>query len=130
AGAGGDILGRAGALVRGSIEKLAQRAEEWKKVLGTRLQPADGAAGLPSTGLTPAGQTGRGDGAAVAPKSEAAVSKAEMTRAEALQALGLEPGATASQVEAAYRARARQNGSLNGSEKLSQARDILRGERS
>ena len=46
---------------------------------------------------------------------------------QALRTLGLEPGATASQIEAAYRARARQNGSLNGSEKLSRARDVLRG---
>jgi hypothetical protein len=51
-----------------------------------------------------------------------------MSRAEALEALGLEAGATAREIEAAYKARARQNGSLNGSEKLSQARDVLRGE--
>jgi hypothetical protein len=50
-----------------------------------------------------------------------------MTREEALEALGLEPGATAAQIDAAYKTRARQNGSLNGSEKLSRAREVLRG---
>jgi hypothetical protein len=50
-----------------------------------------------------------------------------MTREQALRTLGLQPGATASEIEAAYRARARQNGSLNGSGKLSRARDVLRG---
>jgi hypothetical protein len=50
-----------------------------------------------------------------------------MTREEALEALGLEAGATAAEIDAAYKVRARQNGSLNGSEKLSRARDVLRG---
>ena len=59
----------------------------------------------------------------------AAPAKAAMTREQALRMLGLAPGATAAQVEAAYRARARQrSGSLNGSERLSQAREVLRGE--
>jgi YidC/Oxa1 family membrane protein insertase len=61
---------------------------------------------------------GDGDGAA-APK-------AAMTRQEALDTLGLAPGATPSQIEAAYHARAR-NGRLNGSERLSRAREVLRG---
>jgi YidC/Oxa1 family membrane protein insertase len=121
-GAGGDFLGRAGASVRGGVERLAQRADEWKKALGARLQRPDGAANPASpAGAAPASRSGSGDGAASAPKPE-------MSRAEALEALGLEPGATASEIEAAYRARARQKGSLNGSEKLSQARDVLRGE--
>ena len=51
-----------------------------------------------------------------------------MTHKEALDALGLEPGATAAEIDAAYKSRARQNGSLNGSEKLNRARDVLRGE--
>ena len=46
---------------------------------------------------------------------------------EALEALGLEAGAIAAEIDAAYKTRARQNGSLNGSEKLSRARDVLRG---
>jgi YidC/Oxa1 family membrane protein insertase len=59
----------------------------------------------------------------------AAPAKAAMTREQALRTLGLAPGATAAQIEAAYRARARQRGgSLNGSERLSQAREVLRGE--
>jgi hypothetical protein len=61
-----------------------------------------------------------GDGVDVAPN-------ARMTREEALEALGLEPGATAAQIEAAYKVRARQNGRLNGSERLSRAREVLRG---
>ncbi|HEY1244444.1 MAG TPA: YidC/Oxa1 family membrane protein insertase, partial [Hyphomicrobiaceae bacterium] len=121
-GAGGDFLGRAGASVRGGVERLAQRADEWKKALGARLQRPDGAANpASSTGPAPASRAGSGDGAGSAPKSG-------MSRAEALEALGLEPGATAGEIEDAYKARARQNGSLNGSEKLSQARDVLRGE--
>jgi YidC/Oxa1 family membrane protein insertase len=118
----GDLMGRAGASVRGGVDKLAQRADEWKRALGQRLQRPDGA----STPATPASgnqaQAGRaGDGAA------AEAPKADMTREQALEALGLEAGATASEIEAAYKARARQNGSLNSSEKLSQARDVLRG---
>ena len=50
-----------------------------------------------------------------------------MTREQALLTLGLEPGATATEIDAAYTKHARKNGSLNGSEKLSQARDVLRG---
>jgi hypothetical protein len=40
----------------------------------------------------------------------------------------LAPGATAAQIEAAYKVRARQKGGLNGSTRLSQAREVLRGE--
>jgi hypothetical protein len=50
-----------------------------------------------------------------------------MTREQALQTLGLQPGATPTEIDAAYSRRTRQNGSLNGSEKLSQAREVLRG---
>jgi YidC/Oxa1 family membrane protein insertase len=123
AGAGGDFLGRAGATVRGGVEKLAQQADEWKRALGARLQRPAGASapGATGGGLPRAPHTGDGDG-------EAAAGRPDMTRAQALEALGLEPGATPNQIEAAYKARARQNGSLNGSEKLSRARDVLRGE--
>jgi hypothetical protein len=58
----------------------------------------------------------------------ARAAKATMTREQALKTLGLAPGATAAQVEAAYKARARQKGGLNGSARLNQARDVLRGE--
>jgi hypothetical protein len=50
-----------------------------------------------------------------------------MSREQALEALGLESGATVSEIDAAYRQLAKQNGSLNGSGRLSEARDILRG---
>ena len=53
-----------------------------------------------------------------------------MTREQALKTLGLAPGATAAQIEAAYRSRARQRSGLNGSERLNQARDVLRGQQS
>jgi YidC/Oxa1 family membrane protein insertase len=55
--------------------------------------------------------------------------KPAMTREQALKTLGLGPNATAAQIENAYKARARQKGgALNGSSKLNQARDVLRGE--
>ena len=50
-----------------------------------------------------------------------------MTREQAFKTLGLEPGATATEVDAAYKKHARENASLNGSGKFSQARDVLRG---
>jgi YidC/Oxa1 family membrane protein insertase len=69
----------------------------------------------------PAQSAPTGDGSAAA-------AKAAMTREQALRTLGLAPGATATQIEAAYKARTRQRGSLNGSQRLSQAREVLRGE--
>ena len=57
----------------------------------------------------------------------ASTSGSDMTREQALKTLGLEPGATATEIDAAYKKHAPQNGSLNGSEKLSQAREVLRG---
>ena len=110
---------RASASVRGGVEKLAQRADDWKRAVGQRLQRPDGASTPASGNQAQAGRAG--DGAAVE------VPKADMTREQALEALGLEAGATASEIEDAYKARARQNGSLNGSEKLSRAREVLRG---
>jgi YidC/Oxa1 family membrane protein insertase len=128
-GAGGDFIGRAGASVRGGVGKLAQRADAWKKALGggtkapppaeEQVQPE--ARATPSASHAAAAGDGHGDG-------HAAMPKVDMTRDEALRALGLQPGATRAQIDAAYRARARQKGSLNGSEKLSRARDVLRGE--
>jgi hypothetical protein len=50
-----------------------------------------------------------------------------MTHEQALDALGLKAGATETEIDAAYNKYARQNGSLNGSERLSHARDVLRG---
>jgi YidC/Oxa1 family membrane protein insertase len=119
-GAGGLAAGAADAL-RGGMERLAQRADEWRRVLAQRLQPPAGRPDGAARGALPASAAG-GDGGAAAPAAD------PMTREQALEELGLVPGATAAEIEAAYRARARQNGSLNGSEKLSRARDVLRGE--
>jgi hypothetical protein len=85
----------------------------WKKTAAQKLQ-------RPRAVSAPASGDGQaGDGAS--PPTP------EMTREQALRTLGLAAGATPGEIEAAYRARARQNGSLNGSEKLSRARDVLRG---
>jgi YidC/Oxa1 family membrane protein insertase len=120
ANSGGDLMGRAGAAVRGGMGRLAQQADGLKRAVAQRLQPAETATRPASAGAAaavPAGDDG----------TPANAAKAEMTREEAFEALGLEPGATAAQIDAAYKARARQNGSLNGTEKLSRARDVLRG---
>jgi hypothetical protein len=114
-GGAGGLIGQASASVRGGIEKLAQ-------ALGGKPQSAAGAAVATSAPSGNASRAGpKADGQAETPKIV-------MTREEALDALGLEAGATAAQIDAAYKVRARQNGSLNGSEKLSRARDVLRGE--
>jgi|KBSSwiStaDraftv2_1062776.scaffolds.fasta_scaffold03711_10 YidC/Oxa1 family membrane protein insertase len=107
-GGASDLMGRAGAAVRGGVGRLAQQADGLKRAVAQRLQPAT----APATADTTAADT---------------PPKAQMTREEALEALGLEAGATAAEIDAAYKVRARQNGSLNGSEKLSRARDVLRG---
>jgi YidC/Oxa1 family membrane protein insertase len=107
----GELVARGSASVRRGAERLAQQMDDWKRAAVQKLQRQRGASG-------PAGGDGQ-VGAAAAPQTE-------MTREQALHTLGLEPGATPSQIEAAYRARARQNGSLNGSEKFSRARDVLR----
>jgi YidC/Oxa1 family membrane protein insertase len=110
-GGAGDLMGRAGAAVRGGVGRLAQQADGLKRAVAQRLQPATAPATADAADTT----------AADTPP------KAQMTREEALEALGLEAGATAAEIDAAYKTRARQNGSLNGSEKLSRARDVLRG---
>jgi YidC/Oxa1 family membrane protein insertase len=121
AGGGSDLMGRAGAAVRGGVGRLAQQADGLKRAVVQKLQPAGSPSGPASRGSSAAVAAGDGSAAAKAPQ-------ANMTREEAFEALGLEPGATAAQIDAAYKAHARQNGSLNGSEKLSRARDVLRGE--
>jgi YidC/Oxa1 family membrane protein insertase len=109
----GELVARGSASMRRGAEKLAQQVDGWKKTAAQKLQRPRAATGPAS------GDGQAGDGAS-APRTE-------MTREQALRTLGLQPGATASEIEAAYRARARQNGSLNGSGKLSRARDVLRG---
>ena len=64
------------------------------------------------------GSSGRGGGAS---------SGNGMTREQALDVLGLKAGATASEIDAAYSKRAGKNANLNGSERLSQAREVLQG---
>jgi hypothetical protein len=119
-GGAGGLIGQAVGSVRGGVEKLAQ-------ALGGKPQAADpgASAASASAGGAPSRAASKADGQAA---TSAETPKIVMTREEALDALGLEPGATAAQIDAAYKARARQNGSLNGSEKLSRARDVLRGE--
>jgi YidC/Oxa1 family membrane protein insertase len=117
---GGDLLARAGAAVRGGVGRLAQQADGLKRTVTQRLQPAEGASTAAAGSSSAATQAGDGSAAAKVPK-------VQMTREQAFEALGLEPGATAAEIDAAYKARARQNGSLNGSEKLSRARELLRG---
>ena len=95
-----------GAMARGSAS-LRRGAE----VLGQRI-----GAGKKSDAA--------GDKGSVATASN---SGSEMTREQALRTLGLEPGATDTEIDAAYKKHVPQNGSLNGSEKLSQAREVLRG---
>ncbi len=120
AGGGSDLMGRAGAAVRGGVGMLAQQADGLRRAVAQKLQPAAGTSRPASSTSSAAASAGDGSAAAKA-------SKAQMTREEAFEALGLEPGATAAEIDAAYRARARQNGSLNGSKKLSRAREVLRG---
>jgi YidC/Oxa1 family membrane protein insertase len=113
---GGELVARGTATVRRSAEKLAQRVDGWKRTAAEKLQRPQAASG-PAAGDRPRdAQSGDGE-----------VPNTDMTPEQALTTLGLKPGATPSQIEAAYRARARQNGSLNGSERLSRARDVLRG---
>jgi YidC/Oxa1 family membrane protein insertase len=110
----GDLVARGSASVRRGAEKLAQQVDGLRKTAATKLQG--------SRNDSEPGDRPRGDDGAVA------VAKPDMTREQALRTLGLEPGATPTQIEAAYRARSRQHGGLNGSEKLSRARDVLRGD--
>jgi OXA1/YqjG-like inner membrane protein len=69
----------------------------------------------------------KSDGGGTDSVTTASTSSSDMTREQALETLGLEPGATATEIDAAYKKHAPQNGSLNGSEKLSRAHEVLRG---
>jgi YidC/Oxa1 family membrane protein insertase len=130
-GGGAALVARGGASMRRGAEKLAQQVDGWKKMAVEKLQgqrSASASGASASDASAPVSSApASGDGQADVGASASVAEKTEMTREQALRTLGLEPGATASQIEAAYRARARQNGSLNGSEKLSRARDVLRG---
>ena len=111
----GDALAKGSAALRQGAEKLGQSVS-----------------GL--TQRSSASQSGSGASSADANKDASATdggagtaASADMTREQALKTLGLEPGATETEIDAAYTRQARKNGSLNGSEKLSQAREVLRG---
>jgi YidC/Oxa1 family membrane protein insertase len=112
----GQGLGFAEAVARGSAS--VRRGAE---TLGER-------AGVLKRSDKPEGtREARSKDAADGGRQDAASSAGSMTREQALAALGLEPGATPTEIDAAYNKHARKNGSLNGSEKLSEARDVLRG---
>ena len=113
-GKAGALVARGTASVRRGAEKLAQQVDGLRQKLQRPRSASEPAA--------------RGDGyAGDSAAAPAADTQIEMSREQAFRTLGLQPGASASEIEDAYRARARQNGSLNGSEKLSRARDVLRG---
>jgi YidC/Oxa1 family membrane protein insertase len=118
-GAAGDLLVRSGATVRRGAEKLAQQLDGLKRTATAKLQGAKTASEPAAGGGDDRPRDGSTDGGTAA-------AKPDMTREQALRTLGLQPGATQKEIEAAYRARARQNG-LNGSAKLSRAREVLRG---
>jgi YidC/Oxa1 family membrane protein insertase len=117
----GDVVARGTASVRRGVEKLGQRVDGWKRAAAQRLQGSAGTATTASGAA--AAKAGDGDGG----DKNTGQPAAGMTREQALEALGLEPSATPTEIDAAFRKHARQNGSLNGSEKLNQARDVLRG---
>ena len=97
----GEAVARGSASLRRGAEMLGQR------IGGLRSPPGQAA---PATGAgTTGGQTG-----AAAPSS----STPDMTREQALKTLGLEPDATETEIDAAYKRHVRKNGSLNGSEKI------------
>ena len=106
----GGAMARSGATLRRGAETLGKRVGSLKKPASQETQDKSAASEPPSGG---------GTGGASASSA--------MTREQAFKTLGLEPGATATEVDAAYKKHARENASLNGSGKFSQARDVLRG---
>ncbi len=113
----GDAVAKGSAALRRGAEQLGQRLSDLKQLAApgqsrTSAPPSEdkGAAAPQPTGAR----------AAAAPSTD-------MTREQALKTLGLEPGATETEIDDAYTRQARKNGSLNGSEKLSRAREVLRG---
>ena len=101
----GGAMARGGATLRRGADALGQRVGIGKSVTSAPLS----------------------GGGAITAASE---SSGDMTREQALKTLGLQAGATETEIDAAYKKHAHKNGSLNGSEKLSQARDVLRGRES
>lgn len=99
-----EVVARSGAYVRRGVDRVSSRV------------------GAGGAGAKAAATSGGADAGA-----SAAGGAQSMTQEQALEALGLKAGATESEIDAAYKKQALQNGSLNGSERLSQARDVLRG---
>jgi YidC/Oxa1 family membrane protein insertase len=113
----GDAVARGGAALRKGAEMLSQRLASLKQLAGQNQSGSSSSSPLEAKdGATP----DQAAGAGAAPSTD-------MTPEQALKTLGLEPGATATEIDAAYMRQARKNGSLNGSEKLSRAREVLRG---
>jgi YidC/Oxa1 family membrane protein insertase len=104
----GDALAKASAAMKRGTEMLSQR-------LGGAAAAIAGRSGN-APAATPE-QSGPGAGA----------SAPNMTREQALKTLGLEAGATESEIDDAYKRHSRTNGSLNGTERLSRAREVLLG---
>lgn len=101
-------MARSGASLRRGAESLSQRVGSRKTSTSQETQDKSTASEPPS-----------GSATATAP--------GDMTREQAFKTLGLEPGATETEVDAAFKKHTGENASLNGSGKLSQARDVLRG---
>jgi YidC/Oxa1 family membrane protein insertase len=105
-GAGaGQAMARGGASLRRGVESLGDRVGSWRRAAAQKLQRPAGA-------VTAEPDDGSGSSRAVADEEAGG-----MTREQALRTLGLEPGATPGEIDAAF----------NGSARLSQARDVLRG---
>jgi len=108
----GERMDVGGAMSRGSAS-LRRGAESLSERVGSRKKSTSRETQDKST----ASESGGG----------ATAASSDMTREQAFKTLGLEPGATATEVDAAFKKHTGENASLNGSGKLSQARDVLRG---
>jgi hypothetical protein len=113
----GEALAKGSAALKRGADWLGQRAGAAKPA-AAGSQPAASGSGNPAP-KSASDAAGSGDGAAA--------TSTDMTREQAFKTLGLEPGASASEIDDAYKRHARSNGSLNGTEKLSRAREVLLG---
>jgi YidC/Oxa1 family membrane protein insertase len=104
----GETLAKASAAVRRGAETISQR-------LGGAAAATAGRPGSAPAATQEQSSTGAG------------TSTPAMTREQALKTLGLEAGATESEIDDAYKRHSRSNGSLNGTERLSRAREVLLG---
>jgi YidC/Oxa1 family membrane protein insertase len=107
----GDALAKGSAALKRGAEMLGQR------IGGSAATATAGGSSNPAAAASDQSSAGPG----------AAAPGTDMTREQALRTLGLEPGATESEIDDAYKRHSRTNGSLNGTEKLSRAREVLLG---